>query len=342
MLKIADRTSQKIRNMGLVCALCVVVIHSGPMSPDWLVTQIFSDGFTRIAVPFFFTISGFMLAQHFVDRQWWCVEAKKRIFSLFIPFCIWSAIALALAILPSVIADYIANRPFGTGMLIFKGSHWMRIFGLDMAAPPLLVPLWYVRCLLMFVLISPFIAWVVSRLGIFWLLLVFAASLLVYRVPNHSIRFFLDMGFSLSGLAYFSLGIYLRGKNMDTSRCCAALFALVGIFLLIAKAVLHFCGWRCSVVFGQLAIPFLLYASWHFIPVNTFPRWLTDCSFPIFLMHMLFQPYVELAVKRTLLHDIPFVEPSLKFIFSCVGSIAVASLLRKYWPATSRILFGGR
>ena len=161
-------------------------------------------------------------------------------------------------------------------------------------------------------------------------------------MPNDGIRFFLDMGFSLSGLAYFSLGIYLRGKNMGTGRCCAVLFALFGFFLLIAKAALHFYGCRYSVVLGQLSIPFLLYASWQFIPVYAIPRWLTDCSFPIFLMHMLFQPYIELVVKRTWLYDIPFVESSLKFIFSVVGSIVAASLLRKYWPTTSRILFGGR
>lgn len=62
-VKIAEETSQKIKNMSLLCAAYVVSIHiglpGGLDSSSWFVHQVIVDGLARIAVPFFFSRSTF-------------------------------------------------------------------------------------------------------------------------------------------------------------------------------------------------------------------------------------------------------------------------------------------
>ena len=63
MINISTRISNKIANMGMVCAVLVVSI----LVPSIGVLDkgaIISDYIARIAVPYFFVVSGFLLACH--------------------------------------------------------------------------------------------------------------------------------------------------------------------------------------------------------------------------------------------------------------------------------------
>ena len=62
-----DEISQKIKNMGLLCAILVVFIHiewpiNYKISVGWLMYHLFNDGLSAIAVPFFFFLSGFFVS----------------------------------------------------------------------------------------------------------------------------------------------------------------------------------------------------------------------------------------------------------------------------------------
>lgn len=76
------------------CALLVVSIHCGFGSFDnglgWWIHQVFSSGYSAIAVPFFFVASGFFLAAHINEKRWWKTEVVKRARSLAIPFFCWA------------------------------------------------------------------------------------------------------------------------------------------------------------------------------------------------------------------------------------------------------------
>ena len=62
---ISDVASNKFRNMSILCALFVVIIHLRPQFAEgtvgWWVREILENGVCESAVPFFFLTSGFFI-----------------------------------------------------------------------------------------------------------------------------------------------------------------------------------------------------------------------------------------------------------------------------------------
>lgn len=77
--------SNKIKNLSFLCSLAVVAIHCG-WDEDSLMKSFFCEGVARIAVPFFFVVSGYFLARHIGEDGWYKQELRKRVASLLIPY----------------------------------------------------------------------------------------------------------------------------------------------------------------------------------------------------------------------------------------------------------------
>ena len=341
---ISATTSQKIKNMSLLCAAYVVAIHmglpGGRETSTWLVHQILVEGFARTAVPFFFVVSGFFLSAHFSEEGWWWREVKKRISSLVVPFFIWSLIAVIISVPSSIVADLIAHRPFGTSIYMFHETNWLRIVGIDLTDVPILGALWYVRCLFFFVLLSPFILFLLSKLRIGWLILCFTLHILHSHISSPAVSSFLIRGFSIYGLFYFSVGVFIRQyQNFKMTRKKAFWGAAIGISLLVTKIIFFYNTWRFQILVGKLSVPFLLYVTWHFMSAKSWPLWLTSCAFPIFLMHGLL---IYILYRLRIYQEILMWQPMVNFIVGFFGSIIVTNLLRRTIPRLSQILFGGR
>ena len=345
-MKISNEASQRIKNMGLLCAIFVVSIHVGwphdqPLSVGWFMYQAFAQGLSRIAVPFFFVVSGFFLALHFNDDNWYLQEITKRVKTLLVPFVFWCAIAVISSLPLSIIADIVARRPFGTSIFVSHDMNWLRIPGLDLTDYPIHVPLWYVRCLFLFVLTSSVFKCGIAKLGYMWLIAAFAFNLLVNHIPNEIIRNFFGRGYSTNGIFYFSVGIFLHQlPHAITSRRYVVPCGCVGICLLALKLVFAYNAWPFETCIGKLSLPFLLYFTWCSMTVSKLPQWLTACSFPIFLMHTIALSYIGIAMKH-----LPMGTTSaafVGFIGSIIVSMAIAVFSRRFLPRFANVIFGGR
>ncbi len=334
--------------MSVVCAILVVTIHvywphDGCFSFTWLVYQFIQEGLARIAVPFFFVVSGFFLSKHMSDRGWYVTEVKKRYYSLVVPFVVWTVISIVCIVPIQIVADILANRPFGYTPA-FSNGRWIVTLGLDPChGPKNIVVLWYVRCLFSFVLLAPIFKWLVRKGNLVWLAFAFALTVVHSSWPLLPPFFqaFGGHGFSLSGVFYFSTGIYIGlSKTMNLSKAHILICSMIGVSLLLVKTIFSSYGIGYHVNYLTIAIPFLLCAVWHLMPSSKWPSALTSCSFPIFLLHFLCIPIVSIPIKHSMLRGSQF-GSVLIFLCATFLSICLASILRKF-PRINAFLFAGR
>lgn len=348
---IPGELSAKIRNMSFVCALLVVCIHcnvSLSVKHDvfWLM-QLTTCTLCEIAVPFFFMISGFLLAGKMQDCGWWRLEVSKRVKSLLVPFIIATVIYIALTIPIDAIkdmrhGDILKNNPFTNG-------HALAAFGLDFSSPPSLAPLWYVRALFFFVVLSPIVKWIVSVTKGFAVIAFFVAYYIIcpqidgepMRLSTNAMYDFFKYGCSLEGLSYFSMGIALRRWPLDMrwNKWTGALLAAIGFGISLCRTIMVYNGVQPQVHWSVFAIPCYLYAIFCLMPTRPFPVMLTANAFAIFILHFfpnfLFARFVDKTAKHwhTMLLNFCFVAPT---------SLLLSELIRRKYQRFAKLLFGGR
>lgn len=207
MTKVSNELSSRLANMGLLCAVLVVFQHVGHDLPreslGWWVQNVLGGGISRIAVPFFFLASGFFLAGHFNERGWWLREIFKRCRTLLVPLLFWSVFGMLWGALWTALANHLAGRPMGDSIPLFHGE-WIPGVGI----------LWFIRTLFCLVVVSPLLLWVIRRFGCLAVVGLFAIYWLgnSFVVPqcDANLGDFLFYGVSFEGIAYFSLGLFLR------------------------------------------------------------------------------------------------------------------------------------
>ena len=165
----AAAAGAKIANAGVVFMAMVVGCHvAGRAFPEgtamWWLERFGHRGLFLAAVPFFFACSGYFLAGHVSEGNWYPRECGKRVRSILVPaFCfsvIWFAVIFGIAFVRDAVMGRAWFAEFPADAMF-----WARFFWLYPFEYPRIVPHWYLRSLMLLVLVSPAIVRLLAKFG---------------------------------------------------------------------------------------------------------------------------------------------------------------------------------
>ena len=214
MSRLRKAISNKIAAISFICTCLVVLIHvpvpSVQLSPGWFLSKLFSYGICLISVPIFFVISGFFLGRHQNETGWWKREVVKRIKSLLVPY-------------------FCFNLLYFLWISGFHNIGFTTLIRATISSPfdyPTLGPLWYVRSLLLYIVISPL--FINCTRGGVLVAFTFSAIFLVFNeyIQDNKLLSFFRYTLSIPNIPYFIMGIYLANNSVNQlskNKSCAML-----------------------------------------------------------------------------------------------------------------------
>lgn len=369
-MSLSQAGSIRVAKLSLMAAIGVVAIHtnglrelsplvkSGEAGIVVIVTQVvewfIGSALAGAAVPFFFLVSGYFLAQHFGEVGWYREALRKRLLTLGGPFICWCGLGWLNNCCLSFCANVVANRPLTENMVnIFQA------FGFNVFEYPSLRSLWFLRSLFLFVIGSGLFFPFIKRIG-FGCGLVFALCggvgakiFLAYRGINVEVEesrwFIFAVTFQLRGWTYFLVGALLAIYHINLERKISvrvktSLILLAMICIALRYISEHICPIVNYGILYELTNAAVLVALWFMVSSNSLPTVLKGVSFPIYVTHLLFVDGGGVIILRA----IPFLdqETILRFLVRlCMGvggGILTKCVLGKYFPKLAKILFGGR
>lgn len=350
MQRISDEVSHKISNLGILCALLVVLIHTWAPIADvgsgvWWFWNLLS--IRGIAVPMFFTISGFLLAGHFEEERWWERALRKRVKTLLLPCVIWSILWLLYCKGLIVAGNIVKHRHLfaNVDLSVIDFLQLMCIYPLE---HPLLATLWYVRALLIFMLAAPLLKLALIRFR--WISFFAAFVLWCFNLgwgANHgNWKYFVYDFLGAGWVLFFLLGMAIRMGILSVGVKLRSYVLFFGVGLVLLKPVLCVldldrCLGLSHVMYcaDKIMIPTLMLIAWQLISDKKWPRAVTDLAFPIYLIH-----WFVASIFGCLFYGAASSMAQLVTRFSVIVilSAVIAVVLKRLIPQVSSVLFGGR
>lgn len=202
--------SDKLRVLSFIAMVMVVVLHSYKVTItydsgnldlragyNFFIRLFFSEGLARVAVPFFFFVSGYLFFIEFKGaKEEFIVRYRKRARSLLLPYLLWSGWGLCFYFMLQLLPP---ARHFFTNDLVenYSATQFLDTLFLN----PIPYQLWFLRDLIVLVILSPFIYWIIRYSRIVLPLLLFITWFVFFD--------FSFVIFRTESLLFFSLGAYV-------------------------------------------------------------------------------------------------------------------------------------
>lgn len=343
-----------------MCTILIVLLHAYEESllsesnlSSFYVAKFLSMGISQTAVPFFFIISGFLLACQYDDGVPYSQLVKKRLSSLGKPYIYWCILYALAYLLFAILGNCLSRRALFENTWLEMPHPWMevfRIFGFDLTGFPADGPLWYVRNLFLLVLLSPILLTAMKKktIGKIVIAFVFVLYLFLFAVPQPWRQIF-DTGFSFRGLLAFSIGIYLERFPIAWMPKLKISLLLCFVWIVLALPWKLSSNWAFIVLHVSFIIGCIaLWSIYDYIPWREkLESWHgIRYSFFIFASHFAILN-ILFCLKgcnflRTHIVDSDWLIYFLRFLVPLSMSFGLAFVLERYLPKLYRALTGGR
>lgn len=340
-----------------------------------------SMSLAHIAVPTFFVISGFLFFKGLERWNWDIYKGKmrKRIYTLLIPYLIWNTIFIIIKITP-LVGGVFLNKLDGSvlsewwyknnGLLMYYHADtfverisWF-FGGEGLFSFPILVPMWYIRDLIVLLMLSPIIYWVARKRIYFLLILAVYITGIYPFIP----------GLSPSPLLFFSVGAYfsLKGYGLTVS-IRKYRYSVYAVFFILWIILVPMAGYRT--VQGNYFYPFFIISGVisilnivsYFVEkeenegngyklLSLFRDNESTCFF-IFASHIILLPFFSKTIMKigsiianeNIMPTIVFADQHPMLLIVCyltkiaaviVFCLCCSQVLQKYTPKIHRVLVG--
>ena len=348
MSKIDPIDSKLINYMRFPMILGIVLIHLHFVIPNSFreihdlsiyngFVSLLYDGPTRIFVPLFFFVSGFLFYGRTFTLKNYFIKIRKRFYSLILPYLFYISLAITIFYIAQLlIPSFISEGK--TAIANYEITDWMKAFGIN--GLPFVGPFWFIRNLFLIILISPIIYFYCKFLRIHGLIL-----LGVVWITDASFWSFIPQS---CDVFFFSVGAYYRINERCFAKDCqkltwlSLLYIPIVIYCLLAECRQESVLFRSGIILGLV---FFINVCMYYMNRVNISSDLTNASFMVYALH---EPYLDQINKVTFKY-LPVTNSDLllnfEYIFALIilGIVVVSSILlihrisHKYFPCITSV-----
>ncbi len=337
MVKIDSALSNKISWLSFLGA-CIIVLHHIPRSfieGDALYHSVMQfHPFCLVGVPLFFILSGFLFVGGANENGWWKAAMKKRVKSLLIPY-----VTINLMYLPFVYlyhnlggSAFHSDMPYTMSFVTILSS-----LGLWLPNNPACNPLWFVRFLLILMLIAPLFLYVIRKSHAASLMLVTCLISLWVLMPRFDIP---EEVLSYRGLVFFTIGMHLRIYGLPR------VYVWVGVVSLLFALCFSYLYLK-GCVFSEFIVPLAgSYGLFALVPdKHKLAQLFAGASFSIYAFHIMCLYFIKVVGKILGFNDMYYYNIGAMFLVLFIPILSCSAFHRfviACAPKVARVLFGGR
>lgn len=284
----------------------------------------------KLSVPIFLLISGYLFfreGSYVLTKELWSHKLKKRISSLLVPYLLWNFIGYIIYALQA-----------GVSFDDFFHSFWVIDIPGRGGSSPIDGPLWYVRNLMIMVVISPIIAYMIKYTKCYLILIM--TILWIIQIPPF------NKGIGIA-FYFFSLGGYLRVfdyhvENLQRyAKYLIIAYPIYVIYAFLMQSNSDSWDFQLGILLGIGAIFSL---TIHLIKCGSgnckFTKILSETSFFIYCLHDLLLQFLKPFFSEILgTGDFAYISLIVVDIALCLGFFYV---LKRISPKVTSLLMGGR
>lgn len=312
----------------------------------------FSSVLPTISVPLFFFISGFLFFYK-VDfgKEVYKKKIKTRSKTLLVPYLIWNFVGFLILLIqmhPRFLSLFPLLKDYRIDITEFLSYFWMKELPMDPpggTATPINHPFWFIRDLIIMVIITPIIYSLVERLKA--LFLVFLGFVWFFGLGKyvglpglcHQSIFFFPLG------AYFSINRINFVKLAHKAKWSPYVYIILAIGDTLSMGLPNnYWFHRGGILVGLITATYIASVLVESKKVKT-NKFLSDASFFVYALHGLFISKFMIAIVMVILPQSPFLVLFIYFfvpittILICLG---LYKLLNSYMPSVAKIVSGGR
>ena len=335
-----DYLSKKLAVVSFTLMIMIVILHAHLLGYAQgglrFVQLVITNEITRVAVPLFFGISGFLFFRNYrVPATIFFVEKiKKRIDTVFIPFLTFSILGLLFTYL-----SFLCFPQFFTGenkeIINYGITECLHAIFIE---PVGTYQLWFLKDLFILILLSPLIYIVLKVLK--WLFVVILFFLWV-----NDVQCFV----SIEAILFFSLGsaVALYKRELLEKQCDneMLIYGVLLFWLSVCFGIVYFQLdriWHCSCIFLGILSIWILYDKLY----DKLPKDVTVYSFSFFI-YLTHEPLLT-VIKKVLLSVLGTSMSSLFIIylfspvFTIMCCVICGKIIKSRLPKAYAFLTGGR